>query len=120
MSETLKEKYERTKYWYDVAKELLEGRKIEHVWWQEWDDEYPEEGTGLVFLTDNDDIFFVGRDDEGNGPGALHVVTNPDNVENRTAGSKNYPNVLPVGVESGREYSKMKLKMAWDEENKDD
>ena len=37
MSETLKEKYERTKYWYDVAKELLEGRKIEHVWWQEWD-----------------------------------------------------------------------------------
>ena len=53
--------------------EITYGRTIENVWWQEWDEQYPEEGTGLVFITDKGDAFFVGMDDEGNGPGALHI-----------------------------------------------
>ena len=67
MKETLKEKYKRTKMWYDSATKLLVNRTIERVWWQEWDEEYPEEGTGLVFETDKGDVFFVGMDDDGNG-----------------------------------------------------
>ena len=40
MKETLKEKYDRTKMWYDSARKLLEGRTIENVWWQECDEDY--------------------------------------------------------------------------------
>ena len=106
MKETLKEKYNRTKMWYDAAKELLEGRTIEAVWWQEWDEEYPDEGTGLVFATDKYDVFFVGQDDEGNGPGALHIATS---IEREKELKKKKANVgcLPVGVESNKSYIKL-------------
>ena len=106
MKETLKEKYKRTKMWYDAAKELLEGRTIEHVWWQNWDEEYPDEGTGLVFATDKGDVFFVGMDDEGNGPGALHIGTSKERKKELQK-KKAYVGCLPVGVESNKSYIKL-------------
>ena len=106
MSETIKEKYDRTKMWYDSAQKLLMGRTIENVWWQEWDEDYPEEGTGLVFVTDKGDAFFVGMDDEGNGPGSLHVgMSNERRKEFKKDGL--CTSCLPVGVESNSSYKKM-------------
>ena len=126
MKETLKEKYDRTKMWYDSARKLLEGRTIENVWWQEWDEDYPEEGTGLVFSTDKGDVFFVGMDDEGNGPGALHTGMSDE----RRAKLKKEGlcvSCLPVGVESNSSYKEMWLRIhglkhglnsqSWDEAN---
>ena len=110
MKETLKEKYDRTKMWYDAARVLLEGRTIENVWWQEWDEEYPEEGTGLVFVTDKGDVFFVGMDDEGNGPGALHIGTSKERKKELQK-KKAYVGCLPVGVESNSSYREMWLRM---------
>lgn len=106
MKETLKEKYDRTKMWYDSATKLLVNRTIERVWWQEWDDMYPEEGTGLCFQTDKGDVFFVGMDDEGNGPGALHIGMSD---ERREKFKKNElcASCLPVGVESSSSYRDM-------------
>jgi hypothetical protein len=111
MAETLKEKYNRTKTWYDSAKKLLQGRTIERVWWQEWDEDYPEEGgTGLVFSTDNGDVFYVGSDDEGNGPGALHIGMSEKRREQfRKEGLMQY--CLPVGVESNKSYRDMWKKL---------
>ena len=106
MSETIKEKYDRTKMWYDSAQKLLMGRTIENVWWQEWDEDYPGEGTGLVFVTDKGDAFFVGMDDEGNGPGSLHVgMSNERRKEFKKDGL--CASCLPVGVESNSSYKKM-------------
>ena len=126
MKETLKEKYDRTKMWYDAARVLLEGRTIENVWWQEWDEDYPEEGTGLVFSTDKGDVFFVGMDDEGNGPGALHTGMSDE----RRAKLKKEGlcvSCLPVGVESNSSYKELWLRIhglkhglnsqSWDEAN---
>jgi len=110
MSETLKEKYNRTKMWYDSAEKLLKGRTIEMVWWGLWDEEYPEEGTGLIFTTDKGDAFFVGMDDEGNGPGALHIGMDKKRQEKlRKQGF--CVSCLPVGVESNTSYRNMWLKM---------
>lgn len=106
MNETLKEKYNRTKMWYNSAQKLLMDRTIINVWWQEWDEDYPDEGTGLVFTTDKGDVFFVGMDDEGNGPGALHVGMSD---ERREEFKKNglCASCLPVGVESNSSYRNM-------------
>jgi len=104
--ETLREEYDRTKMWYDSAIELLKGRTITNVWWQEWDEEYPEEGTGLVFKTDKDDAFFVSSDDEGNGPGVLHVGTSKERKKELQK-KRTYVTCLPVGVASNSEYIKM-------------
>jgi hypothetical protein len=106
MAETLKEKYNRTKTWYDSAKKLLEGRTIEHVWWEKWDKDYPEEGTGLVFSTDNGDVFYVGSDDEGNGPGALHIGMS-EKRRKQFKENKLCSYVLPVGVEDNESYISM-------------
>jgi hypothetical protein len=106
VKESLKEKYNRTKMWYDSATKLLVNRTIERVWWQEWDEEYPEEGTGLVFETDKGDVFFIGMDDEGNGPGALHIGMD----EKRRAKLRKEGlcvSCLPVGVESSKSYKDM-------------
>ena len=108
MKETLKEKYNRTKMWYDSATKLLVNRTIERVWWQEWDEEYPEEGTGLVFETDKGDAFFIGMDDEGNGPGALHVGMSDERREEFKK-AKLCASCLPVGVESSKSYKEMWL-----------
>ena len=109
--ETLKEKYDRTKMWYDSATKLLVNRTIERVWWQEWDEEYPEEGTGLVFETDKGDVFFIGMDDEGNGPGALHIgMDDKRRAKLRKEGL--CVSCLPVGVESSKSYRDM-----WEEIN---
>ena len=110
MKETLEKKYKRTKMWYDSAKRLLEGRTIENVWWQEWDEDYPEEGTGLVFSTDKGDVFFVGMDDEGNGPGALHVGMS-DERRKKFKKAELCASCLPVGVESNSSYREMWLKL---------
>ena len=106
MKETLKERYKRTKMWYDAARVLLEGRTIENVWWQNWDEEYPDEGTGLVFATDKGDVFFVGMDDEGNGPGALHIGTSKERKKELQK-KKAYVGCLPGGVESNKSYIKL-------------
>jgi len=108
MKENLKEKYDRTKMWYDSATKLLVNRTIERVWWQEWDEEYPGEGTGLVFETDKGDAFYIGMDDEGNGPGALHVGMSDERREEFKK-AKLYPSCLPVGVESIKSYKEMWL-----------
>lgn len=106
MSETLKEKYDRTKLWYDSAQKLLLGRTIEHVWWQKWDEEYPEEGTGICFSTDKGDVFYIGQDDEGNGPGAIHIgMTDERRDKFREKGLMQY--CLPVGVEDNASYIDM-------------
>jgi len=99
MKEKIKERYDRTKIWYQSAQVLLKRRTITNVWWQEWDEDYPEEGTGLCFQTDKGDTFFVGMDDEGNGPGALHVgMSDARRKGFEKAGL--YSDCLPVGVES--------------------
>ena len=68
------------------AEELLKGQKILDVKWQEWDDGC---GTGVIFETKYN-VFFVGQDDEGNGPGGLHYIYKEvDKVES---------GVLPVNV----------------------
>tara|TARA_R100000742_G_C4233006_1_gene54195 strand:+ start:98 stop:496 length:399 start_codon:yes stop_codon:yes gene_type:complete len=108
MKENLKEKYDRTKMWYDSATKLLVNRTIERVWWQEWDEEYPGEGTGLVFETDKGDAFFIGMDDEGNGPGALHVGMSDERREEFKK-AKLCASCLPVGVESSKSYKEMWL-----------
>jgi len=111
VKETLEKKYKRTKMWYDSATKLLVNRTIERVWWQEWDEEYPEEGTGLVFETDKGDVFFIGMDDEGNGPGALHIGMDEKRREKlRKEGL--CVSCLPVGVESSKSYRDM-----WEEIN---
>jgi len=46
----------------------------------------------LIFETENN-VFFVGQDDEGNGPGALHYIYKEAETCNITGG------VLPVNVE---------------------
>jgi len=120
MNETLKEKYNRTKMWYKSAEKLLKGRTIEMVWWGEWDEEYPEEGTGLIFTTDKGDAFFVGMDDEGNGPGALHVGMDKKRKEQFKKEGL-CASCLPVGVESNISYRRMWLELnglnnkSWDE-----
>ena len=106
MSETLKEKYDRTKTWYDSAQKLLQGRTIEMVWWQDWDKDYPEEGTGLCFSTDKGDVFYIGQDDEGNGPGSLHVGMT-DERRKQFKKNKLCSHVLPVGVEDNASYISM-------------
>tara|TARA_X000000368_G_scaffold364361_1_gene310004 strand:- start:380 stop:730 length:351 start_codon:yes stop_codon:yes gene_type:complete len=99
VKETVQEKYDRTKMWYQSAQVLLKNRTITDVWWQEWDRDYPEEGTGLCFQTDEGDTFFIGMDDEGNGPGALHIgMTDKRRKGFKKAGLCSH--VLPVGVES--------------------
>jgi hypothetical protein len=99
VKESLQKKYDRTKMWYQSAQMLLKNRTITDVWWQEWDRDYPEEGTGLCFQTDEGDTFFIGMDDEGNGPGALHVgMTDARRKGFKKAGLCSH--VLPVGVES--------------------
>ena len=110
MSEKLKEKYDRTKMWYDSAQKLLMGRTIENVWWQEWDEDYPDEGTGLVFSTDKGDVFFVGMDDEGNGPGSLHVGMSDERREEFKKDGL-CASCLPVGVESNSSYREMWLEL---------
>jgi len=110
MSETLKEKYNRTKMWYNSAQKLLMDRTIVNVWWQEWDEDYPEEGTGLVFTTDKGDAFFVGMDDEGNGPGSLHVGMSDERREEFKKDGL-CASCLPVGVESNSSYKEMWLTM---------
>ena len=77
-------------WWHKKAEELLKGQKILDVRWQEWD---PDDdcGTGLIFETENN-VFFVGKDDEGNGPGALHYIYKEAEVAKIAGG------VLPVNV----------------------
>ena len=110
MSETLKEKYNRTKMWYNSAQKLLMDRTIVNVWWQEWDEDYPDEGTGLVFSTDKGDVFFVGMDDEGNGPGSLHVGMSDERREEFKKDGL-CASCLPVGVESNSSYRNMWLEI---------
>ena len=110
MKETLKEKYDRTKMWYSSAQKLLVDRTIERVWWQEWDEDFPDEGTGFCFQTDKGDVFFVGMDDEGNGPGALHVGMSDERREEFKK-DKLCASCLPVGVESHSSYKEMWLRM---------
>lgn len=110
MKETLEKKYKRTKMWYDSATKLLVNRTIERVWWQEWDEDYPDEGTGFCFQTDKGDVFFVGMDDEGNGPGALHTGMDEKRREEFRK-EKLCSSCLPVGVESSKSYKEMWKKL---------
>jgi len=79
-------------WWHKKAEELLKGQKILDVKWQEWDPDDRDCGSGLIFETENN-VFFVGQDDEGNGPGALHYIYKEAETCNITGG------VLPVNVE---------------------
>lgn len=105
MKETLKEKYDRTKMWYDAAARLLVGRTIETIGWEEFDDEY-NPTTGFCFVTDKGDAFFISQDDEGNGPGAIHVGFT-EKRKDELKDMKHYIDILPVGVASTDEYRKM-------------
>lgn len=109
MKETLKEKYDRTKMWYDAAKKLLVGRTITSVGWEEFDDEY-NPITGLCFMTDKGDAFFISQDDEGNGPGAIHVGFTEERRKELND-MKHYIDILPVGVASTDEYRTMLKEM---------
>jgi uncharacterized protein Smg (DUF494 family) len=64
-----------TKKWESEAKRLLEGRTIKGVRYLtiEEQDEMYWHRRGLVLFLDNGDQVIVSQDDEGNGPGALHV-----------------------------------------------
>ena len=90
---TNKETLKREEYWYEYAKHMLFGKKIIYVGWQHWDTEDNESQTGLVFETEDNVVFFLSSDDEGNGPGALHwssaKPTGPQDSQHGT---------LPVGV----------------------
>lgn len=105
MSETLEEKYNRTRNWYNAAKTLLVGRTITNIGWQEFDDEeYPV--TGIVFTTDKGDAFYISQDDEGNGPGAIHVGFT-EKRRKELKDMEHYIDILPVGVASVDEYREM-------------
>lgn len=105
MKETLKEKYDRTKMWYKAAEKLLVGRTITSVGWEEFDDEY-NPTTGLCFMTDKGDAFYISQDDEGNGPGAIHVGFTEERRKELND-MKHYIDILPVGVASTDEYRTM-------------
>lgn len=58
-------------YWTKVARDILAGRKIVGVEYVEW------EGLGelgLMLTLDDGTEVTVSKDDEGNGPGALHTT----------------------------------------------
>ena len=95
----MKDALDMTKYWYEKADNLLLNRKIISVAWQTWDENELYEGTGLVFRTDNDVVFFLGQDDEGNGPGALHWVSQVPQGKNKLLSG-----VLPTGVMDAKKY----------------
>jgi len=77
--------------WYKEAEKLLLNQKITGVVWQNWDESESHYGTGLVFETENETVFFVSQDDEGNGPGALHWASHKGH------------GILPVGVMDHKE-----------------
>jgi len=78
--------------WYEKASKLLEGKTITRVYWDYFDPQDKDSGTGLCFEI-GDVVFQLSQDDEGNGPGSLFYFdySSPD---------KPTWNVLPVGVET--------------------
>lgn len=81
-----------TEKWMVEAEKVLRNRKITNVFWRTWDEEYPEEGTGLVMVLDDMTHCYLSSDDEGNSPGALHWSNNEDS------------GIIPVGVEDLKEH----------------
>jgi len=78
-------------YWYEKAVKLLEGKKITRVYWDYFDPQDKDSGTGLCFETKNG-TFALSQDDEGNGPGSLFYI---DHTSTRATWE-----VLPTGVET--------------------
>ena len=62
------------KYWNEVARKALVGRKIVKA---SYEDTFGDGNLGIIFELDDGTLVTVSRDDEGNGPGALFIDNAP-------------------------------------------
>lgn len=109
--EDIKKIMQRTEGWHKKAFALLQGQKIEHVLWKQWDE---HSTTGLVLVLDSGVAIFVSMDDEGNGPGALHWNTGRAksmevDIGNGESVFIEPDGILPVGVMETAEWRQKEI-----------
>jgi len=109
--EDIKKTMQRTEAWHKKAFALLQGQKIEHILWKQWD---KDNTTGLVLILDSGVAIFVSMDDEGNGPGALHWNTGREksmqvDIGNGESVFIEPDGILPVGVMETAEWRQKEI-----------
>jgi len=109
--EDIKKTMQRTEAWHKKAFALLQGQKIEHILWKQWD---KDNTTGLVLILNSGVAIFVSMDDEGNGPGALHWNTGREksmqvDIGNGESVFIEPDGILPVGVMETAEWRQKEI-----------